>query len=192
MKTKSVAVTLALLSFLISGTGCGNNQTEPNQPAPSQTTPAETTPDVKTTASIVNEAAAFEKAISNTGTWIIATTKDLTIDKDLVLDGEFKNGKKDDAGKDIIQRKIALYAQDENKKVTARYNLTAPKLTINSLNARIQSGTFKGDVYVSAKNFQLVDATVDGNVYFTNEEAQSTFKADEKSKVTGKQELKKQ
>lgn len=160
-------------------------------PTPTQTTPPETTPDVVTTASIVDNAEAFEKAISNSGTWIIATVKDISTDKELVLDGEFKNGKKDEAGKDVIQRKIALYAQDENRNVTARYNLTAPKLTINSPNARIQSGTFKGDLYVSADNFQLVDATVDGNVYFTTDKAQSTFKMDEKSKVTGKQELKK-
>lgn len=160
-------------------------------PTPTQTTPPETTPDVVTTASIVDNAAAFEKAISNSGTWIIATVKDISSEKELVLDGEFKNGKKDDAGKDIIQRKIALYTQDENRKVTGRFTLTAPKLTINSPNARIQSGTFKGDVYVAAQNFQLVDATIDGNLYFTTAEAQSTFKMDETSKVTGKQELRK-
>ena len=54
-----------------------------------------TTPNVVTTASIVNTAAAFENAISNKGTWIIAILKDLTIDKDLVVEGEYKNGKKD-------------------------------------------------------------------------------------------------
>jgi len=36
-----------------------------------------------------------------------------------------------------------------------------------------------------------VDATVDGNVYFTTEDAKSTFKMDDKSSVTGKQEVKK-
>lgn len=147
--------------------------------------------DVVTTASVVDNAAAFEKAISNKGTWIIAIVKDLTINKDLVLDGEFKNGKKDKDGKDIVQRKVALYTQDENRNVTNRFTLTAPKFTINSPKASIQHGTFKGDVYVSAKDFQLIDAKVDGNVYFTNNEAKSTFKMDNASKVTGKQELKK-
>ena len=142
-----------------------------------------------TTASIVDTNDAFKEAISNTGTWLIATLKDLSFDEDLVLDGEFKNGKKDEAGKDIIQRKIALYTQDENRKVTARFNLTAPKLTINSPNARIQSGTFKGDLYVSAENFELVDAKVDGNLFFTTDEAQSTFKMDENSEVSGEQKL---
>lgn len=181
-------VTVMLLS-LTSFTGCGGN-TNKGTPPP-QTTPPETTPDVTTTASIVDTEEAFLKAISSTGTWIIAIVKDMTINKDLVLEGEFKNGKKDNAGKDIIQRKIALYAQDDKRNVTARYNLIAPKLTVLSPNARIQSGTFKGDVYVSAKNFQLVDAKVDGNLYFTTDEAKTTFTQDATSSVTGKTELKK-
>lgn len=116
---------------------------------------------------------------------------DLSFSKDLFLEGEFKNGKKDAAGNDVIQRKIALYEQDENRNITAKYTLTAPKLAINSPEARIQSGTFKGDLYVSSNNFQLVDTTVEGNIFFTNEEAQSSFIMDNTSKVTGKQELKK-
>lgn len=198
MKARIALITLILVTSIAAG--CARQPAAPGAtptpattpvPTPKQTTPPETTPDVVTTASIVNTADAFQKAISNTGTWIICTTKDLAINKDLVLDGEFKNGKKDTAGKDIIQRKIALYAQDENRKVTARYILTAPKLTINSPKARIQSGTFKGDVYVNAKDFELVDATVDGNIYFLFDDAKNTFKMDATSKVTGKQELRK-
>jgi hypothetical protein len=198
---KSRIIVLALVLLISMFVGCAQQQPAPApEPTPPPTTeqpgggtpnPPDTTPDVTTTASIVDNEAAFEKAISNTGTWIAATLKDLTFTKDLVLDGEFKNGKKDEAGKDIIQRKIALYTQDDKRNVTARFKLTAPKLTINSPNARIQSGTFIGDVYVSAKNFELVDATVEGNVYFTTDDAKATFKMDDKSKVTGKQELKK-
>jgi hypothetical protein len=191
MKAKVILSTLLIATAIFAG--CTREEAPPEtnqtQQTPSQTTPAETTPDVVTTASIVNTPEAFEKAISDTGTWIIAITKDLTIDKEITLNGEFKNGKKDDAGKDIIQRKVALYAQDENRKVTARYTLTAPKFNINSPEASIQHGAFKGDLYVSAKNFQLIDTTVTGNVYFTNPEAQSTFKMDGTSKVTGKQEV---
>ena len=172
-------------------TACGQTAQNGTQTTTTAAAQATTTPDAVTSASIVDNAAAFEKAISSTGTWIIAITKDVTVDKDISLDGEFKNGKKDDAGKDIIQRKIALYAQDENRNITARYTLTAPKLTITSPMASIQHGTFKGDLYVSVKDFNLVDATVDGNVYFTTDEAKSTFKMDATSKVTGAQELKK-
>lgn len=191
MKNKSFILSVVLTLFLAISlfAGCAPKQ-EP-APTPPQTTPPETTPDVTTTASIVDNEEAFKTAISSTGTWIIAVTKDVATDDELVLEGEFKNGKKDTNGKDIIQRKIALYAQDENRNVTARYTLTAPKLTILSPEARIQSGTFKGDLYVSAVNFQLVDAKVEGNVYFTTDEAQSTFKKDDKSSITGKTELKK-
>lgn len=189
MKCKVIILAFVMIAALL--VGCAPPAETPPAETPPQTTPPETTPDVVTTASIVDEEAAFEKAIGNTGTWIICTLKDLTFDKDLVLDGEFKNGKKDEAGKDVIQRKIALYTQDEDRKVTARFNLTAPKLTINSPNASIQHGTFKGDIYVSAENFELVDTTVDGNLYFTTDDAQSTFEMDDASKVNGKQELKK-
>ncbi len=183
MRLKAILLALVLCIAVLAG--C--NQTN----VPPTTTAGTTSPDTVTTASIVNTEAAFEKAISNSGVWIICTLKDLTFDKELVLDGEFKNGKKDDAGNDVIQRKIALYEQDEARNITARYKLTAPKLTINSLNGSIQHGTFKGDLYVSAKNFELVDATVEGNVYFTTDEAKNTFKMDDKSKVTGVQEVKK-
>jgi len=198
MKSKIILITSALLIVLCVGCTKKATTTPPvtttpptTVTPPTTTAPKTTTPNVVTTASIVNTAAAFEKAISSKGTWIIATLNDLSIDKDLMVEGEFKNGKKDASGKDIIQRKIALYAQDEKKTVTARYILTAPKLTFKSPMGSIEHGTFKGDLYVSADNFQLKDATVDGNVYFTTDTAKSTFKMDAKSKITGKQELKK-
>lgn len=187
MKIKITFLILVLMMALI--TGCGKKEgTTKNESGNTNTT---VTPEAVSSASIVNTEEGFLNAISAKGTWIIAITKDLTINKDLLLEGEFKNGKKDDKGNDIIQRKIALYAQDENRNITARYTLTAPKLTVTSPMASIQHGTFKGDLYVSVENFQLVDATVDGNVYFTTDKAKSTFIMDKTSKITGKQEIKK-
>jgi len=142
--------------------------------------------DAVSSASIVDNGAAFEKAISKDGTWIICTLNDLAIDKDLVLEGEFHD--KNDPTKDL-KRKIGLYTQDDDHNVTARFSLTAPSLTIKSPNARIQSSTFIGDLYIYAKNFSLVDAKIDGNVYFATQEAKDTFNADEKSSITGKQIL---
>jgi hypothetical protein len=199
MRIKIISLAAALLVMLAGCSNTGGGVQNPGSASTTQsagqttaqTTAQTTTSDAVSSASIVDNAAAFEKAISNTGTWIIAITKDVTVDKDIVLDGEFKNGKKDTAGKDIIQRKVALYAQDANRNITARYTLTAPKFTINSPEGSIQHGTFKGDLYVSAKDFQLIDATVEGNVYFTTDDAKNTFKADATSKVTGVQELKK-
>ena len=210
MKQNLRATIIFLILILISTAfiGCDNTPTPtptitpiPTLTSPITTAPAiptitatsspEATADVKTTASIVNSADAFEKAISKNGTWIICLLNDLSLNKDLVLDGEFKNGKKDASGKDIIQRKIALYTQDEKRNITNRFTLTAPKLTIKSPMASIQHGTFKGDLYVTTNDFELVDATIDGNVYFTSNDAKSAFKMDTTSKVTGKQEVKK-
>jgi len=142
--------------------------------------------DVVTTASLVNNIEDFKAGISTEGTWIISILNDMTSEEALVLDGMFLNGKKDKVtGEDVVQRKIALYTQDEDRNVTARFTLTAPKLTINSPNARIQSGTFVGDVFVNEEMFQLVDAVVEGNLYFTNQAAKDSFKMDDKSSVTG-------
>jgi hypothetical protein len=201
MKLKNILLIFVLMAVLF--VGCAKNDTTtppattpqvttaPQTTTAPPTTPPEATPDVATTASIVNTEAAFENAISSKGTWIICPLKNLTFNKELVVEGEYKNGKKDAAGKDIIQRKIGLYTQDENRKVTSRFTLTAPKMTFNSPMGSIEQGTFKGDLYVSANNFQLKGATVDGNVYFTTDEAKSTFKMDADSKITGKQEVKK-
>jgi len=166
---------------------------EPAAPAPAPTEPVVTAPaaeenpevDAVTSASIVSDAAAFEKAISKNGTWIICTMNDLVIDKPLVLEGDFVNTKTPP----VSSRKIGLYTQDDDHNVTARFTLTAPKLTIKSPDARIQSGTFIGDLYVYSKNFNLKDAKVDGNVYFATQEAKDTFVMDEKSTITGKQIL---
>lgn len=179
MKAKVIFLTLILVTTLI--TGCGQ------QPA----APASDKPDAVSSASLVDNGDAFVKAIGKDGTWLIATTKDITVKQDLVLEGTFKNGKKDKEGNEVIQRKIGLYTQDEKRNITARFTLTAPKLTILSPQASIQHGTFKGDLYVTAENFQLVDATVEGNLYFTTDAAMSTFMMDDKSKVSGKQELQK-
>ncbi len=62
---------------------------------------------------------------------------DLVIDKPLVLEGDFVNTKTPP----VSARKIGLYTQDDDHNVTARFTLTAPKLTIKSPDARIQSGT---------------------------------------------------
>lgn len=205
MKAK-ILLFVVLLAMLTALTGCGekedtddgtNNVGATTSPGTATTVPDTTTPgvvttapDAVTTASIVDNEAAFLNAISSKGTWIIAILNDLTVNQDLLVEGEFKNGKQDDAGKDIIQRKIALYSQDADRNITARYTLTAPKMTVTSPQASIQHGTFKGDLYVSVENFQLIDATVEGNVYFNSKEAQDTFTMDETSKITGTQELK--
>ena len=203
MKIKAIILSLAVVSTLL--VGCGTKEEAKKEPAATATTT-----EVVTSASLVDNAATFEKSIGKDGKWIVCTTKDLTTTKDLVLEGKLLNGKKDAKGVDLIQRKIALYTQDAAHVVTSRFTLTAPKLTIKSPEACLQGGVFKGDVYVTtSRHFQLIDATIvgdvyvhsteftltknakiEGNVYFDNQEAKNTFKIDAGSSVTGTQMVK--
>lgn len=141
--------------------------------------------DAVTSASVVDNNEAFLKAISKDGTWIAATLNDLTFDQELVVEGEFTN-------KDAIARKIALYTQDADHNITASFKLTAPKLVIKSENTRLQGGTFVGDVYVEANGFVVTKATVEGNVYFANDEYKASFDASNEGTVTGVTEVKAQ
>jgi len=194
---KKTLLFLLIVSLIFAFAGCGgDNGTGDENGEGNGTTnengQEEEQNDAETTASIVDEEGDFKNAISSQGTWIICTLKDLSFEEDLTLDGNFTNGKKDEQGKDIVQRKIALYSQDEDRNVTARFTLKAPKLTINSPMASIQHGTFVGDLYVMQDNFKLVDMKVDGNVYFATESAKSTFTMDETSTISGVQEVKAQ
>lgn len=179
---KVLLLSIALVGIIL--VGCAADEEPTTSPTPIVETTGEET-DAVTSASIVNNEIDFEKAMAKDGTWIIATLNDLTFNKDLVLEGDFQNSKGE------TQRKIALYAQDENRTVTSRYTLSAPKLTIKSPKASIQHGTFKGDLYVETTDFELVDNKVDGNIYFVSEEAKTGFKMDAESSVSGTQEVQK-
>lgn len=168
-------ITVALL------TGCGGKE-EDSAAKPS----ASAQTDAVTTASIINEADPFINAVSEKGTWIVAILNDLTVDKEVVVAGEFHDKGAAD-GK--IYRKLALYAQDADHNITASYTLTVPKITVQSENLRVQGGTIKGDVYVEANGFDLHEtATVDGNIYYASEDVKATAKI--AGKVTGAAEVK--
>ncbi len=108
------------------------------------------------------------------------------------MEGEFTKKDTKDPSKQVpAGRKIALYDQDQNRNKTASYTLTAPKLIVRSEDARIQGGTFVGDVYVESKGFSIVDAKVQGNVYFASEELKATFKLESNGSVIGVTEVKK-
>lgn len=130
--------------------------------------------DATSTASVVDTADGVLAAAAENGTWIVAITRDVTVDEEIVLAGEFTN-------RDEVARKIALYAQDDNRAITDRYTLTAPRLIVRSPNARIQGGTFVGDVRVEANGFLIVDATVDGDVTFASDEYRQSAEFDEGS-----------
>jgi hypothetical protein len=149
-------------------------------------------PEVVATPSVVTDENKLHKAASKEGSWIIILKRDFVSEKEIVLEGEFAKPDNNDNSKQVpAGRKIALYDQDQNRVKTATYTLKAPKLTVRSENTRLQGGTFQGDVYVESKGFSIVDAKVEGNVYFANEEVKSTFKLENGSSVTGVTEVKK-
>lgn len=176
MKRKlGLAAVIVLSLFLLAA--CGGNGTDQNQ---------QEAADTVTTASIVSEEEEFRQAISEDGTWIIATLNDLTFEEELVVAGTFYNRADSE---DDVYRKIAAYAQDDERNVTERYTITAPQMTISSPNTRFQGGVFEGDVVVEANGFTLYDATVEGNIYFASEEYQESAEITEDSEVTGEMEV---
>jgi hypothetical protein len=171
MKLRSLIVLLALSLVLFAG--CTTTDTDGTKGGN----------DSVTAASLVEDAAVLEAAIGSEGTWIIAALNDIESDNELVVEGEFYD--KDDSSADLY-RKIALYAQDEDRNVTDRYTLTAPKLTVKSPNTKIQGGTFVGDIYVESEGFTLTDATIDGDLFFASAEIANTFTLENGGNVKGK------
>ncbi|MER2064248.1 MAG: hypothetical protein ABS873_06320 [Alkalibacterium sp.] len=129
------------------------------------------------TKSEIGSADDLEEAVSAAGGWIVIFESDIETDQDLV----FEEGPTNDGE---IERKLALYTQDADRNVEEEFTLTAPSLTVQSENTRIQNGTFAGDVYVEANNFQLPGGTIDGDLIFASEEYQESAQIEE-GEVTG-------
>ena len=174
MNRKYLILLIAIFSIVLIVSGCSKKE--------EVTVSVAEEPDAVTTASIVDDASAFLNAVSAEGTWIIAVLEDLSLEEPFVIDGQFTHN-------DDIYRKLAFYAQDENRVIVERYTVSAPKMTVRSENTRIQGGTFKGDVYVEANGFHLVEGTVDGDIFFATQEYMDSFTMDEGSSVTGSSQL---
>lgn len=200
MKFKSLIIPLTMVALL--SVGCSNNDSNnnANENTPSVTdnnsggatnngNTDENKTDMVTSPSRVTDEANLFRAIGES--WIVILENDVNTTKEIVLDTGFEKADKDDSSKMVpTSRVLALYKNGENKEKEASYTLTTPKLTIKDENAKIEGGVVKGDVYVESNGVTLEDATIDGNVYFKNEEAKNTFHIDEKSKVTGTMEVK--
>ncbi|MGG7177744.1 hypothetical protein ACQPU1_09135 [Clostridium paraputrificum] len=180
--SKLLAAVLIGSTFLV---GCGSAKEE--TPPVNEVTDS----DAVTGPSRVTDESQLIKALGKDGTWIVLLQNDISTSKDLVVEGDLQKPSNEDSSVMIAAgRKLALYNQNDKKEITARYTLTAPKLTVKSESTTIKGGTFKGDIYVESKNFTLVDAKVEGNIYFLNKEAKDTYKLEEGSSVTGVTEMK--
>lgn len=140
----------------------------------------ETAPDAVSAATnlVATDDATLIKALGTTGSLIISFKTNLTTQSDLVIEGV------------MAPRIIALYNQDAKRVKTATYTLTAPRLTVKSEMVTIKGGIFKGDVYVQAKGFTIVDGKVEGNVYFATKALKDAFVMGTGGSITGVQEIK--
>lgn len=121
-------------------------------------------PDGKTIASITNKAEVMVESLSDKGNWITAITADITLDKELTVNGKFHQS---NDPKKAVYRKLALHTQDDKFNVIDNFTLTTPKLVVDSENFSIFYGTVKGDILVNAPGFKLVGTKVEGNIIFS-------------------------
>lgn len=179
IKWNKLALITASMGLLAA---CGNGDSEEDTTEDTEQVAEESNEESDATTgatqSIIASADDLEKGMSSEGGWIVIFEGDVESDEELTLEGGVENNDGE------IARKLALYTQDDDRNVTKRYTLTAPMLTVESENARIQNGTFKGDVHVNANNFQLPGGTIDGDLTFASEELQESAQLEE-GEVTG-------
>lgn len=175
IKWNKLALITASMGLLAA---CGNGDSEEDTTEDTEQVAEESDATTGATQSIIASADDLEKGMSSEGGWIVIFEGDVESDEELTLEGGVENNDGE------IARKLALYTQDDDRNVTKRYTLTAPMLTVESENARIQNGTFKGDVHVNANNFQLPGGTIDGDLTFASEELQESAQLEE-GEVTG-------
>lgn len=164
---------------------CGSDKKDDSSASSTKesSTAASSSAEAVSSASITDDPKMIEAGLGKEGSWIVAATKDVTIANDVTVAGEFHD--KADTSKDIY-RKLALYSQDDNRKVTAEFTLTVPMLTVESENFNIVHGTVKGDIEVKANGFVLAGAKVEGNVTFAKEEYKTSAVLDKDgASVTG-------
>lgn len=182
MKAKKLTAVLATL--LISGgllAACGADKSDTASSSSAKTaesskTTASSSAEVTTSASVSADATVLTKALSADGNWIVAATADVTFPSDVTVAGEFHD--KGEATGDIY-RKLALYTQDADRKVTGEFTITVPTLTVESENLNIVHGVVKGNIVVKANGFVLDGAKVEGNVTFEKAEYQTSAKLTE-------------
>ena len=181
MKRLSIGlILLVVLALLL--VGCGGGEEEAAETAQAEAAEAEaadaTTRPTEMTASPDN----VQEALGPDGSWIVIFTSDVTVGEPVSVSGEVY----EEEGAEAPRRKLALYEQDSDRNVTARYTLTVPRLEIEHVNTRIQAGEVAGDVYVSAEGFELTSgATVNGNLYFASEALQESAEISDDSTVMG-------
>lgn len=171
---KMMIAPFMLVAFLVAcDNGNGGEEAESGD-----TEGSETEATSGATQAVAEDEESLNEALSEDGAWIVIFEDDLETDEELVM----VEGFEDNDGQDA--RKLALYTQDEDRNIIDQFTLTAPSLTVQNDNTRIQGGTFAGDVYVEAEGFSIPDGTIDGDLIFASEELQDSADLSE-GEVTG-------
>ncbi|MFV0558965.1 MAG: polymer-forming cytoskeletal protein [Enterococcus sp.] len=169
--------TIALLSLTLGA--CSSDDSSSDSSSSSEAASSEVAEsseaEVVSTASVSADPETLTTALGEDGNWIIAATEDVTFEDNVTVAGEFHDKGDDSAD---IYRKFALYAQDEDRNVTAEYTATVPELDVQSENFNIVHGTVDGDILVEANGFVLDGVTVTGNVTFASQEYQDSATID--------------
>lgn len=173
----ALSVTVLFAFFLV---GCGGSEEAAPEPEATESETASADAASRPT-EMTGSPDNIQEALGPDGSWIVIFTSDVTVGEEVVVAGEVY----EEEGAEAPRRKIALYEQDADRNVTARYTLTAPRLVVEHVNTRIQAGEVAGDVFVNAEGFQLRGATINGNLYFASEALRESAEIDEDSTVMG-------
>lgn len=191
-RVMSIVICLGILFALAGCVSDSSGSTTSDETSAAETSAAESSAAAETADGVsaatekeTSDPNAVVKGLSKDGYWILALLSDVTVTEPIYVDGEFHD-KGDDAND--VYRKLALYAQDENRNVTEEYILTVPRMEVTSPNFRIQNGTVKGDVYINADGFDLNNCEIDGDLYFATQ-AQMDSATLDTGNVTGVTEI---
>jgi len=185
MKRTSIFLLLAALTTFVF-IGCGGGEAAESEGTTESEQAAEVDATSQPTEMTATNASNLQEALGPKGSWIILFEDDLTVGEEITIAGEVY----EEEGAEAPRRKLALYAQDSDRNVTARYTLTVPRLIVDHANTRIQSGEIAGNVYVNAEGFELVNgATINGNLYFATEALRESATIDDLSTVMGEVRL---
>lgn len=173
-RTMLAIVLIGALALILAGCGGGEEApAEEEQAADAATRPTQLT---------ATDYASLQEAVGPDGSWIIIFNDDLTVSEEVVISGEVY----EEEGAEAPRRKLALYSQDADRNVTARYTLTAPRVIVEHVNTRVQAGEIAGNVFVRAEGFELTSGgTINGNLYFESEALRDSATIDDSATVLG-------
>lgn len=169
-KKRSLLLTaLASTSLLLAACGGGDDTAD-------TASTTDTATETVTAASISDQPQDVVEGLSEDGNWIFAVTDDVEVTEDVTVAGTFHDGGDESAD---VYRKLALYAQDDERNITDEYTLTVPTMIVESPNFSIHNGTLDGDIEVNAEGYTLTGATVEGNITFASQELMDSANLDD-------------